>query len=98
MRTGYVQPFGRPGQATGLVDRLDRAQMAEFQMHVRLDDLLEDYEFVLHRPGETREQRKEGSPMTTISFEFFPPKSIQASFRLWDTIRALIVFTRPSSR
>jgi methylenetetrahydrofolate reductase (NADPH) len=27
--------------------------------------------------------------MTTISFEFFPPKSIQASFRLWDTIRAL---------
>jgi methylenetetrahydrofolate reductase (NADPH) len=27
--------------------------------------------------------------MTTISFEFFPPKSIQASFRLWDTIRSL---------
>ena len=27
--------------------------------------------------------------MTTISFEFFPPKSIKASFRLWDTIRAL---------
>lgn len=27
--------------------------------------------------------------MTTVSFEFFPPKSLQASFRLWDTIRAL---------
>ena len=27
--------------------------------------------------------------MTTTSFEFFPPKSIPASFRLWDTIRAL---------
>jgi methylenetetrahydrofolate reductase (NADPH) len=27
--------------------------------------------------------------MTGLSFEFFPPKSIKASFRLWDTIRAL---------
>ena len=27
--------------------------------------------------------------MTTTSFEFFPPKSLAASFRLWDTIRAL---------
>jgi methylenetetrahydrofolate reductase (NADPH) len=27
--------------------------------------------------------------MTTISFEFFPPKSLPASFRLWETIRAL---------
>lgn len=24
-----------------------------------------------------------------VSFEFFPPKSVQASFRLWDTIQAL---------
>lgn len=27
--------------------------------------------------------------MTRISFEFFPPKSLQASFRLWDTLHAL---------
>ncbi|MBM9595396.1 methylenetetrahydrofolate reductase [NAD(P)H] [Roseitranquillus sediminis] len=27
--------------------------------------------------------------MTTVSFEFFPPKSLPASFRLWDTIRTL---------
>lgn len=27
--------------------------------------------------------------MTRISFEFFPPKSLQASFRLWDTLNAL---------
>ncbi|NKB26627.1 MAG: methylenetetrahydrofolate reductase [NAD(P)H] [Rhodobacteraceae bacterium] len=27
--------------------------------------------------------------MTTISFEFFPPKSMAASFRLWDTIHTL---------
>lgn len=26
---------------------------------------------------------------TSISFEFFPPKSLSASFRLWDTIEAL---------
>ena len=24
-----------------------------------------------------------------VSFEFFPPKSLEASFRLWDTIHAL---------
>ena len=30
-------------------------------------------------------------PMTTtqISFEFFPPQSLEASFRLWDTVREL---------
>lgn len=30
-------------------------------------------------------------PMTTprISFEFFPPKSLEASFRLWDTVQTL---------
>ncbi|MEM9971934.1 MAG: methylenetetrahydrofolate reductase [NAD(P)H] [Pseudomonadota bacterium] len=27
--------------------------------------------------------------MPTVSFEFFPPKSLEASFRLWDTIHAL---------
>ena len=27
--------------------------------------------------------------MTRISFEFFPPKSLQASFKLWDTIHTL---------
>ena len=27
--------------------------------------------------------------MPSVSFEFFPPKSLSASFRLWDTIRAL---------
>ncbi len=27
--------------------------------------------------------------MTRISFEFFPPKTLQASFRLWDTLHAL---------
>lgn len=27
--------------------------------------------------------------MTRISFEFFPPKSLNASFRLWDTVRTL---------
>ncbi len=27
--------------------------------------------------------------MTAISFEFFPPKSLEGSFRLWDTVREL---------
>ena len=27
--------------------------------------------------------------MPTVSYEFFPPKSLEASFRLWDTIHAL---------
>ncbi|MEQ9175758.1 MAG: methylenetetrahydrofolate reductase, partial [Alphaproteobacteria bacterium] len=25
----------------------------------------------------------------SVSFEFFPPKSLEASFRLWDTVQAL---------
>ena len=28
-------------------------------------------------------------PAPTVSFEFFPPKTLNASFRLWDTMRAL---------
>ncbi|MEM9432655.1 MAG: methylenetetrahydrofolate reductase [Pseudomonadota bacterium] len=28
----------------------------------------------------------------SVSFEFFPPKSLQASFRLWETAKALAVF------
>ncbi len=28
-------------------------------------------------------------PTPTVSFEFFPPKSLEASFRLWDTVRML---------
>ena len=28
-------------------------------------------------------------PAARISFEFFPPKSLQASFRLWETVRTL---------
>ena len=24
-----------------------------------------------------------------VSFEFFPPKNIEGSFRLWDTVQAL---------
>ena len=27
--------------------------------------------------------------MTDVSFEFFPPKTLQASFRLWDTVQTL---------
>jgi methylenetetrahydrofolate reductase (NADPH) len=33
--------------------------------------------------------------MTTVSFEFFPPKSLAGSFRLWDTVQALAPL-RPS--
>jgi methylenetetrahydrofolate reductase (NADPH) len=28
-------------------------------------------------------------PAPTVSFEFFPPQSLEGSFRLWDTVRAL---------
>lgn len=28
-------------------------------------------------------------PAPTVSFEFFPPQSLQASFRLWDTVQSL---------
>jgi len=28
-------------------------------------------------------------PVPSVSFEFFPPKSLEASFRLWDTVQSL---------
>ena len=28
-------------------------------------------------------------PIPTVSFEFFPPKSLEASFRLWDCVQTL---------
>lgn len=28
-------------------------------------------------------------PVPSVSFEFFPPRSLEASFRLWDTVQAL---------
>lgn len=31
-------------------------------------------------------------PAPRVSFEFFPPKSLEASFRLWDTVRLLAPF------
>jgi len=31
-------------------------------------------------------------PAPAVSFEFFPPKSLPASFRLWDAVRALAPF------
>jgi methylenetetrahydrofolate reductase (NADPH) len=32
-------------------------------------------------------------PAPRISFEFFPPRSLEASFRLWDTVRSLAPLT-----
>ncbi len=32
-------------------------------------------------------------PTPRVSFEFFPPKSLEASFRLWDTVRTLAPLT-----
>lgn len=37
--------------------------------------------------------KQKALPMPQISFEFFPPKSVQASFRLWDTVQALAPLT-----
>ncbi|MGY9050241.1 MAG: methylenetetrahydrofolate reductase, partial [Rhodobacterales bacterium] len=38
-----------------------------------------------------REIEHKDHPMTRpeISFEFFPPKNIEATFRLWDTVQVL---------
>jgi methylenetetrahydrofolate reductase (NADPH) len=38
--------------------------------------------------GHTRHNHK-GAVMTALSFETFPPKSLDASFHLWDTVHAL---------
>ena len=48
---------------------------------------------VIQDPTENK-PRKDAVTMTrpNISFEFFPPKSLAASFRLWDTVQALAPF------
>jgi len=28
-------------------------------------------------------------PVPSVSFEFFPPRSLEGSFRLWDTVQTL---------
>jgi len=49
----------------------------------------ENYELVSHQPFWHKIGDKE-TPMTPrISFEFFPPQSLDASFRLWETVQAL---------
>ena len=37
-------------------------------------------------------------PTPRVSFEFFPPKSLEASFRLWDTIHTLAPLDPPLSK
>jgi methylenetetrahydrofolate reductase (NADPH) len=51
----------------------------------------EDYEFVspfrICHKGAPKEKTMTQTPR--ISFEFFPPQTLGASFRLWDTVQAL---------
>ncbi len=50
----------------------------------------EYYEFVSQIPIRYKLRNNKGQIMTPrISFEFFPPQSLDASFRLWDTVREL---------
>jgi 5,10-methylenetetrahydrofolate reductase len=52
----------------------------------------EEYEFVSSkRQWEKLRQQDQESPCPAprISFEFFPPQSLDASFRLWETVRTL---------
>ena len=52
---------------------------------------LEDYEFVSQRAAWHKMRQQKGFAMSTpkISFEFFPPKTLEASFKLWEAARAL---------
>ncbi|MCU0911487.1 MAG: methylenetetrahydrofolate reductase, partial [Rhodobacteraceae bacterium] len=41
-------------------------------------------------PPTTGEQKPESAmPTPAVSFEFFPPQSLDASFRLWETVQVL---------
>ncbi len=55
-------------------------------------NLVEDYEFVSRTAAWDKSAAKpEESVMSLprLSFEFFPPQSLDASFRLWDTVQTL---------
>jgi methylenetetrahydrofolate reductase (NADPH) len=44
---------------------------------------------MLHVQQEVKRQRIQSMTPPNISFEFFPPQSLEASFRLWDTVQVL---------
>src|SRR5919112_5878996 len=41
------------------------------------------------RPAPTTAWSAQGAAMPAVSFEFFPPKSLEGSFRLWDCCNVL---------
>jgi hypothetical protein len=77
--------------ATGLVDRADRAQVAEFEVHYapRLMEMMRTMNLSHIAACDKRGKKEFPMPAPRVSFEFFPPKSLEASFRLWDTVRML---------
>jgi methylenetetrahydrofolate reductase (NADPH) len=65
--------------------------MAEFQMHpaVNLILILNIMNLSHMARSATRGQPQELPMIPRVSFEFFPPQSLDASFRLWETVHAL---------
>jgi hypothetical protein len=93
-RLRHVQHIGRAGEAAGLMDGADGAQVAEFEMHVYavvLMLMMSIMNLSHIAISATRGVRIRSAPCPTprISFEFFPPQTLDASFRLWETVQML---------
>lgn len=67
--------------------------MADWQGVSDPHDRREDYEFVSWRgPGDKGADSPDpdpAMPLPAVSFEFFPPKDLEGSFRLWDCVGVL---------
>jgi hypothetical protein len=96
-----VQPIRRARQPALLVDGLDRPQVPKLDMHtdliliLKIMKLPQDPLYATSTLRHFKDQNRHADPR--VSFEFFPPKSLEASFRLWDTLGVLAPLDPPSS-
>jgi hypothetical protein len=90
-RLGDVQKVGGAREPARVVDRADRASGGGTRCaYAAAHNGDEEYEFVSSpRHGTRAVGRSYPMPAPRISFEFFPPQSLDASFRLWETVRML---------
>src|SRR6056297_3451057 len=88
-----VQPLGRPRQPSLFVDRADGPQMAKLDMHTDLIVILKIMKLpqapLYATSGSDISRIRIAMITPRVSFEFFPPKSLEASFRLWETLGVL---------
>jgi hypothetical protein len=88
---GEAEGVGGRGEAPRVVDRLDGAEVAELYVQTRLMIFVRIMSLSHMRRRLTTEGAFQGAAMSrpAVSFEFFPPRNLEGSFRLWDCVNVL---------